>query len=153
MTGGQAIGAVPVQAATGPQPGDTVIITCGAHPDAAQWPGARYVTGHGWWGAVSGQPLAAGGSASDLPFGPYTAASLAAAEVYLRARLPGRAYDPARDCRLGLLGAGARPHPAPGAPTALPGPEHVSGSRSPGRARSAQSGCTRYGRLPECAGT
>ncbi len=119
VTGGQAIGAVPVQAADRPKPGDTVIITGGAHPHAAQWPGARYVTGHGWWGAVSGHPLAACGPASDLPFGPYTAASLAAAEVYLRARLPGGAYDPSGTVGWDCWAQALAPHPAPGAPAAL----------------------------------
>jgi hypothetical protein len=88
VTGGQAIGAVPVEAADRPQAGDTVIITGGAHPDASQWPAAQYATGHGWWGAVSSQPLAVDGPASSLPFGPYAAASLAAATVFLRSRLP-----------------------------------------------------------------
>jgi len=92
VAGGQAIGAVPVEAADHPQAGDTVIITGGPHPDAAQWPGARYAAGHGWWGGISNQPLLAGDPASNLPFGPYVAAALAAAEVYLRARLPASVY-------------------------------------------------------------
>ena len=121
VAGGQAIGAVPVEAAGHPQAGDTVIITCGTHPDAAQWPGARYAAGHGWWGGVSSQPLLVGDPASNLPFGPYVAASLAAAEVYLRARLPASAYGAAAqavgwDCWTQAL----TPSPAPGAPATIP---------------------------------
>ena len=121
VVGGQAIGAVPVEAAGHPQAGDTVIITGGTHPDAAQWPGARYAAGHGWWGGVSSQPLLVGDPASNLPFGPYVAASLAAAEVYLRARLPASAYVAAAqavgwDCWTQAL----TPSPAPGAPATIP---------------------------------
>ncbi|MGH3405392.1 MAG: ThiF family adenylyltransferase [Streptosporangiaceae bacterium] len=121
VAGGQAIGTVPVKAAGHPQAGDTVIITCGAHPDAAQWPGARYAAGHGWWGGVSSQPLLVGDPASSLPFGPYVAAALAAAEVYLRARFPVSAYGAAAqavgwDCWTQAL----TPSPAPGAPATIP---------------------------------
>jgi hypothetical protein len=46
------------------------------------------VTGNGWWGGLSDHPLSAPPHPSDLPFGPYIAAALAAAEVYLHVRLP-----------------------------------------------------------------
>ena len=57
--------------------------------------------------------------ASDLPFGPYAGASLAAAEVYLRARLPGGAYDPVGTVGWDCWAQALAPHPAPGAPAAL----------------------------------
>jgi molybdopterin/thiamine biosynthesis adenylyltransferase len=119
VAGGQAIGAVPVQAADHPRAGDTVIITGGAHPDAAQWPGARYASGQGWWGAVSNQPLAATNPASSLPFGPYAAAALAAAEVYLRARLPADAYSAAETVGWDCWTQALTPSPAPGGPVSL----------------------------------
>ena len=119
VAGGQAIGAVPVEAADRPQAGNTVIITGSAHPDAAQWPGARYATGHGWWGAVSSQPLAADGAISSLPFGSYTAASLAAAEIFLRARLPASTYDAAATVGWDCWTQALTHSPAPGAPVAL----------------------------------
>lgn len=119
VAGGRAIGAVPVKAADRPQEGDTVIITGGAHPDASQWPAARYATGHGWWGAVSSQPLEAGGPASNLPFGPYAAAALAAAEVFLRARLPVDTYDAAATIGWDCWTQALTHSPAPGAPAVL----------------------------------
>jgi molybdopterin/thiamine biosynthesis adenylyltransferase len=119
VAGGQAIGAVPVEAAGRPQPGDIVIITGGAHPDASHWPAARYATGHGWWGAVSSQPLAVGGPASGLPFGPYAAASLAAAEVFLHARLPVGTYGAAPTIGWDCWTQALTLSPAPGAPAAL----------------------------------
>jgi hypothetical protein len=119
VAGGQAIGAVPVEAADRPKAGDAVIITGAAHPDAARWPGARYATGQGWWGAVANQPLAAGGPASGLPFGPYAAASLAAAEVFLRARLPADTYDAAAAVGWDCWTQALTRSPGPGAPAAL----------------------------------
>jgi hypothetical protein len=119
VAGGQAIGAVPVEAADRPQAGDAVIVTGGAHNDAAQWPGARFATGHGWWGAVSSQPLTVSGPASSLPFGPYTAASLAAAEVFLRARLPLGTCDAAATVGWDCWTQELTGQPAPGAPATL----------------------------------
>lgn len=119
VAGGQAIGAVPVEAADRPQAGDTVIITGGAHPDASQWPAPRYATGRGWWGAVSNQPLTAGDPASTLPFGPYAASSLAAAEVFLRARLPAGTYGAAATIGWDYWTQAVTFNPAPGAPAAL----------------------------------
>lgn len=119
VAGGQAIGAVPVEAADRPRAGDTVIITGGAHPDAARWPGARFATGRGWWGAVSSQLLVVGGPASSLPFGPYVAASLAAAEVFLRARLPAGTYGAAKTVGWDCWTQALTRSPAPGAPEGL----------------------------------
>jgi molybdopterin/thiamine biosynthesis adenylyltransferase len=119
VAGGQAIGAVPVESADHPQAGDTVIITGGTHPDAAQWPRVRYATGHGWWGGVSSQPLLAGEPVSSLPFGPYAAAALAAAEVFLRARLPASAYDATQAVGWDCWTQALTPSPAPGAPAAI----------------------------------
>ncbi len=57
-------------------------------PNASE-PGLR-VWGQGWTGGVSSDRLEAG-QASTLPFGPYVAASLAAAEVFKAARAPTKA--------------------------------------------------------------
>ncbi len=119
VAGGQAIGAVPVEAADHPQAGDTVIITGGAHLDASQWPAARYATGRGWWGAVSSRPMAVDGPASSLPFGPYAAGSLAAAEVFLRARLPAGTYGSAATVGWDCWAQALTLNPGPGAPAAL----------------------------------
>jgi ThiF family len=120
-TGGQAVGAVPVRAGGYPEAGETVFVVGETNDDGSQWPGARHVTGWSWWGAVSSQPLAVGESASALPLGPYVAASLAAAEVYLRARLPVGIYRlpdiVGWDCWTQALGC----RPAPDAPAMLEG--------------------------------
>ncbi len=119
VAGGQAIGAVPVEAADHPEAGDTVIIVGGTYPDADQWPGVRYVSGQGWWGAVSSQPLPTSGPPSSLPYGPYIAASLAAAEVFLRARLPVGAYVVVETVGWDCWTQAPTPCPARGAPAAL----------------------------------
>jgi molybdopterin/thiamine biosynthesis adenylyltransferase len=119
VAGGQAIGGATVEAADRPRMGDTVIITGGAHPDASQWPAVRYATGHGWWGAVSSRPMAAGDPASSLPFGPYAAAALAAAEVFLHARLPVGTYSAAATIGWDFWAQALAHTPAPGAPAAL----------------------------------
>lgn len=106
VTGGQAIGAARVHPAFTPAPSDIVLIsTVGDehdHRDRDRYgdrqgvrdgdpPGmgiTRYVSGSGWWGGVSDQPMLTQEDPNNLPYGPYVAASLAVAEVYLHARLP-----------------------------------------------------------------
>ncbi len=119
VVGGQAIRAVSVQAADHPEAGDTVIIVGGTHPDADQWPSVRYVSGQGWWGAVSSQPVVPSIPPSSLPFGSYVAASLAAAEVFLCARLPIGAYVVAETAGWDCWTQAPTPSPARGAPAAL----------------------------------
>ncbi len=81
----------------------------------------RFVSGHGWWGGVSDRPMPYPSQPSDLPYGPYVAASLAVGEIYLNARLPQHAARPGAaygwDCWAQTL---AR-QPATGAPTDLAG--------------------------------
>lgn len=91
VQGGQAVGAVPVALATSAEAGDVMLVVgarLGADAPRSRW--RRYVTGLGWWGGVSNQPVAvpADLQESPLPFGPYTAAALAVAEVFLHVRLP-----------------------------------------------------------------
>lgn len=101
-SGGQAIGAVPVHLASVPAAGDTVLVIgtdprapgqgrsvgVDGHTDALRGSPVRYVAGSGWWGGVSDRPISYREEPVDLPIGPYVAAALAAAEVYLHVRLP-----------------------------------------------------------------
>jgi hypothetical protein len=101
-SGGQAIGAVPVHLAAVPAAGDTVLVigtgdpvpgqdqyvSVDGHADADSKARMRYVAGNSWWGGVSDRPFPELERPVDLPFGPYVAAALAAAEVYLDVRLP-----------------------------------------------------------------
>lgn len=93
LVGAQALDAVPVVLA---QPGHhadvTIVAGAGESPaTAAAEPGrpqhTRYVFGNGWWGGVSDTPMSVDGT-SRLPFGPYLAACLVVAEVFLDVRLP-----------------------------------------------------------------
>lgn len=90
LRGGQAIGAVPVSPAADAAPADTVLVV-GTEHCLRQGRPVRFVAGYGWWGGVGGHPLTVPETygASPLPFGPYLAAALAAAEVFLTVRLPG----------------------------------------------------------------
>ena len=54
-----------------------------------------YVYGEGWWGGVSQEEIGGTGH-SPLPFGPYTAACFAVAEVYKAARMNPDSYEPVR---------------------------------------------------------
>lgn len=96
IAGGQAIGATPVRPASEPTAGNIILIV-GAprrpdaredHADPAAARGVRHVHGKGWWGGVGDRPLGDPENPSDLPYGPYVAAALAAAEAYLDVRLP-----------------------------------------------------------------
>ncbi len=84
LAGGAAIGAVPVT------PGSIggIVLTVG--------PGNRderfRVYGEGWWGGLSGQGII-GPGVSDLPFGPYVAACIAAGEVFKQARMIPGSYE------------------------------------------------------------
>ncbi|MEU6848468.1 hypothetical protein ABZ901_00775 [Actinacidiphila alni] len=91
VQGGQAVGAVPVALATSAEPGDVMLVVGAQHGVDTPRPWRRrYVTGFGWWGGVSNGPVAAPAAAhgSPLPFGPYVAAALAVAEIFLHVRLP-----------------------------------------------------------------
>ncbi|MFB6753578.1 ThiF family adenylyltransferase [Streptomyces sp. NPDC056353] len=118
LQGAHAIGAVSVSKASAPAPDQTVLIVGSAH--GAQGRGARFVTGYGWWGGVSSHPLPVPDTsrASPLPFGPYLAAALAAAEIFLTVRLPaysGPAGAYGWDCWTQTMSG----IPAPGAPARL----------------------------------
>lgn len=84
------IGSVEVTNATRDQDEDRVLII---GDDAMGIAGAILVWGSAWWGGVhvGNSKLQArwlGSSDCDLPFGPYIAASLAAAQIFLDVRLP-----------------------------------------------------------------
>jgi molybdopterin/thiamine biosynthesis adenylyltransferase len=93
LAGAQAIGAVPINPAPAGRHADiTLVVGTGASPVTAgaepvQGDRIRYVCGDGWWGGVSDSPITVDGS-NPLPFGPYIAACLVVAEVFLAARLP-----------------------------------------------------------------
>lgn len=118
LAGARAIGAVPVSPASAAAPGQTVLVVGSAYGTAPG--GARFVTGYGWWGGISSHPspVPEAYAASPLPFGPYLAAALAAAEVFLAVRLP-RYTAPSGtygwDCWEQTMSCA----PAPGAPADL----------------------------------
>ncbi len=87
VSGGGAIGAVPVTAGS-PGDDDVVLVIGATAPDSTR---GRHLRGRGWWGGVSDRPIELPATPSDLPFGPYIAAALAAAEVFLNIRLPATA--------------------------------------------------------------
>ncbi|GLY38867.1 hypothetical protein Amsp01_048910 [Amycolatopsis sp. NBRC 101858] len=87
VSGGEAVGAVPVTPGS-PGRDDVVLIVGATRLDGV--PG-RHVRGRGWWGGVGDSPIELTGAPNDLPFGPYVAAALAAAEVFLDVRLPAAA--------------------------------------------------------------
>ena len=119
VAGGQAIGAVPVEAAGHPEAGDTVIIVGGTYPDVAAVARRPLRRGQGWWGASLKPAAAASAPPSSLPFGPYVAASLAAAEVFLCARLPAGAYVVAETAGWDCWTQALTPSPVPGAPATM----------------------------------
>lgn len=94
LAGARAIGAVPVVLAPlGKCANVTIVVGAVESPvSAAAEPGrpghTRYVCGNGWWGGVSEAPMSVVGGTSELPFGPYIAACLVVAEIFLDARLP-----------------------------------------------------------------
>jgi hypothetical protein len=71
-----------------PAPGQDRCDSVDGHADAPGMSHVRYVAGNDWWGGVSDRPFPELARPVDLPFGPYVAAALAAAEVYLHVRLP-----------------------------------------------------------------
>jgi len=121
VRGGQAIGGVPVQHAPAPVGTDTVLVVGTVAYRCDDHPYLRFVSGHGWWGGVSGRPIPCPGGHTDLPFGPYVGASLAVGEVYLRARLPRHVIRPGEtygwDCWAQTLAT----QPAPSAPADVAG--------------------------------
>jgi hypothetical protein len=126
--GGQAIGAAAVQCAAAPAGIDAVLVVgAGRNYRNDERAYLRFVSGHGWWGGVSDHPVPYPGEDSDLPYGPYVAAALAAGEIYLHARLPLHVARPTGaygwDCWAQTLAA----QPVPGAPTDLAGLD-VSGT-------------------------
>lgn len=88
---GTAIGVVPVT--LGIAPADRVIVVGHRHPTTDEDSTALIALGAGWWGGVAFGPVRAAAwadvdAARDEPIGPYIAASLAAADVFLRIRDP-----------------------------------------------------------------
>jgi hypothetical protein len=97
--GGQAIGGADVTSAPSSESCDVTVVV-GASSAHKGWSAAglgddgppaarriRYALGDGWWGDVSDAPFT-NGVTSVLPYGPYVAAALVVAEVFLDARLP-----------------------------------------------------------------
>lgn len=121
LRGVQAIGAVPVSPASNAVRADTVLVV-GAG-DGAEHRTSRFVAGYGWWGGVSSHPIPVsdGYESSPLPFGPYLAAALAVAEVFLAVRLP-RHSEPAGAYGWDCWGQTLSSAPVPGAPAEL---EHL----------------------------
>jgi hypothetical protein len=120
VAGGQAVGAVPVQRVAAPQECDITLIVGGGHDEPpTTWSDVRHVVGDGWWGSVAGEAPPLTSSGSDLPFGPYVAACLAAAEIFLRARLPEPFTYPIGTVGWDCWGQALARRPAPGAPPAL----------------------------------
>lgn len=122
LVGAQAIDAVPVVLA---QPGHradvTIVAGAGASPiNATAEPGRpariRYVCGNGWWGGVSEGPMSIAGT-SPLPFGPYLAACLVVAEIFLDARLPAHVPRPDGTYGWDAWSQRHRTQPDPAAPT------------------------------------
>jgi molybdopterin/thiamine biosynthesis adenylyltransferase len=87
IAGNEAIGVVPVvqDLAAGR------LIALGAV--GAVETGCLYVTGNGWCGGISAFPVEIESPESELPFGPYIAACLAAGEVFKEARLKPGSYS------------------------------------------------------------
>jgi len=86
VAGNEAIGVVPVV----PDLTAGRLLMVGG-VSAAQ-PDCLYVTGNGWCGGISATPVEMVGPESELPFGPYIAACLAAGEVFKAARLKPGSY-------------------------------------------------------------
>ncbi|WP_306191411.1 ThiF family adenylyltransferase [Streptomyces sp. MK5] len=120
LQGALAIGAVSVSPASAPAPGQTILVVGSAY-DGAQ-SRTRFVTGYGWWGGISSHPLPLPDAyrASALPFGPYLAAALATAEVFLSVRLP-QYSEPAEAYGWDCWNQTMTCTPLPGAPTGLAG--------------------------------
>jgi len=81
VQGAQAIGITPV--AGEPSGAETLTLVIGANSSAA---GDLFVSGYGWTGSVSTDPIRTAVGAMSLPIGPYIAACLAARVVFARAR-------------------------------------------------------------------
>ena len=119
VRGGQAIGATPVLAAAASDAADVVLIVgaqrderdCGQH--------VRHVNAHGWWGGVSEHPMPSDSTKCDLPYGPYIAASLAAGEIFLNARLPQHVPRSGGTYGWDSWTQALRSTPTPGAPEVL----------------------------------
>lgn len=80
--------------------------------------GRLYVYGEGWWGGIS-QGQIKGSGRSPLPFGPYTAASLAVAEVFKVARMYPDSFEPVRNAFYSTWLHQAGTVPLPGGPDLL----------------------------------
>ncbi|MDF3140862.1 ThiF family adenylyltransferase [Streptomyces sp. T21Q-yed] len=117
VRGGQAIGAVPVSSARTAAPADTLIVIGSQRRDAH--PNLRFVAGYGWWGGVSNHPIPVREASGPLPFGPYVAAALAAAEVFLSVRLPRYGDAPTETYGWDCWGQRLSTVPAPDAPNEL----------------------------------
>jgi hypothetical protein len=81
-----------------------------------------YLHGEGWWGGISEKPIADLQSlhgSSALPFGPYVAACLAAAEVFKAARLRPGAYRSPGAAFYSLWDHRPSGSPAPGGPSVV----------------------------------
>lgn len=94
LEAGSAIGVVPVSDSTGPV--DRVIVIGRRHPTRSIEAADMVAFGTGWWGGVTSGASSTPTSlmtvdiARNEPFGPYIAACLAAADVFLRIRDPRR---------------------------------------------------------------
>jgi len=112
LAGGAAIGAVPVTA--GSIGGLIFSVGPGDHD------GRFRVYGEGWWGGVSKRGIA-GAGASDLPFGPYVAACMAAGEVFKQARMIPGSYEEVSSSFLSLWDYTRDTQPVGGCPVAVRG--------------------------------
>ena len=126
VAGGQAIGAVPVEAAGHPQAGDTVIITCGTHPDAdavARRPLRRRSRLVG----RSLKPAAASRRSGQQPAVRTVRCRVPRSRRGVPARPPSgqRLWRRRPGCRLGLLDTGTHPQPGARRPGRDPGRGHV----------------------------
>lgn len=87
ITGSEAIGVVPVV----PDVAVGRLLVVGETGQAE--PDRLYVQGNGWCGGISVAPIDTAGKSSDLPFGPYITACMAAGEVFKAARLKQGTYS------------------------------------------------------------
>lgn len=87
IAGNEAIGVVP---AAPDQHLGKLLVVGATSPVESAW---LYVVANGWCGGVSRTASSITGDQSDLPFGPYIAACLAAGEVFKAARLRSGSYS------------------------------------------------------------
>jgi hypothetical protein len=85
IAGAAAVDTVPVALVSSPPPSADVRFVIGPGEPVEEW---RRVHGERWWGGLTSGPMP-GTCDSALPLGPYTAACLAAAEVFRAVRVPG----------------------------------------------------------------